>query len=104
VVAAWCRVACRLLSPRGRLVVVTNSHRDRGQLIDLPGDVERIAQHAGLVQSQRVIALLDPTGHGIDHGAQPTRIRGVLVFTPLHADVLVFTAPTRNDAAGVVGR
>lgn len=85
-------------------MVVTNSHRDRGQLIDLPGDVERIAQHAGLVQSQRVIALLDPTGHGIDHGAQPTRIRGVLVFTPLHADVLVFTAPTRNDAAGVVGR
>jgi modification methylase len=48
----------RLLSPTGRLVMTTRPYRNRGALVDLPGEVIRLAAGAGLILEARHVALL----------------------------------------------
>jgi tRNA G10 N-methylase Trm11 len=49
----------RMLDPaRGRLVLTVRPYRERGALIDLPGRLIALAEHAGLAFASREVALL----------------------------------------------
>jgi modification methylase len=52
---AGCR---RLLAPGGFLVVTARPYRRRGELVDLPGQLEQLALEAGLELHDRLVALL----------------------------------------------
>ena len=106
-----------VLRPGGLLVTVTRNPRPQGRLFDLAAATIRLAQQAGLVYLQHVIALHAAIRDG-RLVARPSlrqrtntrnaRARGVPAHLPVHDDVLVFLrrpAPTDpGTAAGVVGR
>jgi tRNA G10 N-methylase Trm11 len=48
----------RLLTPSGLLVLTARPYRRGGELIDLPGQLEQLAQQAGLELHERLVALL----------------------------------------------
>src|SRR5918996_362598 len=48
----------RMLTPAGRLVLTARPYRSRGQLVDLPGQLTRLAAEAGLTLEERRVALL----------------------------------------------
>ncbi|MFL5958683.1 MAG: TRM11 family SAM-dependent methyltransferase [Gaiellaceae bacterium] len=54
-IIAGCR---RLLAPAGFLVLTARPYRRRGELVDLPGQVEQLALDAGLELYDRLVALL----------------------------------------------
>jgi modification methylase len=48
----------RLLAPGGLLVVTARPYRRRGELVDLPGQLEQLAAETGLEPHDRLVALL----------------------------------------------
>ncbi|WP_310725815.1 DNA methyltransferase [Streptomyces sp. N2A] len=92
---------CRtMLRPGGKAVVTTRPWRERGELIDLPSAVIAAGKAAGLIPTERCVALLA----GIRDGrivARPSffqmknvrdaRRQGIPLSVVQHEDVLVFT-------------
>jgi modification methylase len=99
---------CRtMLRPGGTAVVTTRPWRTRGELIDLPSAALAAGQAAGLIPTERCVALLA----GIRDSrliARPSffqmknvrdaRRQGIPLHLVQHEDVLVFTRPERNSA------
>ena len=57
--------ACRaMLAPGGRIVLTARPYRRRGELIDLPGQLETLADQAGLQLLERAVALLCAVRNG----------------------------------------
>ncbi|WP_431953126.1 TRM11 family SAM-dependent methyltransferase [Actinacidiphila sp. bgisy167] len=106
-ILAQCRI---LLRPGGHVVVTTRPWRERGELIDLPSAVLAAGHTAGLIPTERCVALLA----GIRDGRLVTRPsffqmknvrdarrQGIPLAVVQHEDVIVFTArptlgPTRQ--------
>lgn len=99
VMASMYTACARMLKPGGFLVIVTKNLRVQGALRNLAGDTVALAQHAGLVYHQHVIALLA----GIHEGelrarpsfwqllhARNALARGERTQLVCHEDVLVF--------------
>ncbi|MEU8720386.1 TRM11 family SAM-dependent methyltransferase [Streptomyces antimycoticus] len=99
-----CRVVLR---PGGTVVVTTRPWRTHGELIDLPSAVLATGQAAGLVPTERCVALLA----GIRDGrlvARPSffqlknvrdaRRQGIPLHLVQHEDVLIFTRPEKPSA------
>jgi modification methylase len=91
---------CRaLLRPGGLLVLTARPWRHRDQLVDLPGQLARIAEAAGLVSFERNVALLvglrgdrlvgRPSFFQLDR-VRKARARGLPLRIIAHEDVLVF--------------
>lgn len=87
----------RMLAPTGRLVLTARPYRSDGSLIDLPGQINRLAAEAGLALQERRVALLCALRDGklvsrasffqLNHQRR-TFERTLLIA---HEDVLVFT-------------
>jgi len=101
-----------VLRPGGLLVTVTRNPRPQGRLFDLAAATVRLAQQAGLVYLQHVIALragirdgrlVAPPSLRQRINTRNARARGVPVHLPAHEDVLVFQR-SHSAAEGVVGR
>src|SRR6266540_3316878 len=105
--------ACaEVLRPGGFLVTVTRNPRPQGRLFDLAAATVQLAQQAGLVYLQHVIALhaairdgrlVAPPSLRQRINTRNARARGVPVHLPVHEDVLVFQRMT-GAAEGVVRR
>jgi modification methylase len=105
--------ACaKVLRPGGLLVAVTRSPRPKGRLFDLAAATVQLAQQAGLVYLQHVIALraairdgrlVAPPSLRQRINTRNARARGVPVHLPVHEDVLVFRLGTATSQE-VVGR
>jgi modification methylase len=106
-------VCATVLRPGGLLVTVTRNPRPQGRLFDLAAATVRLAQQAGLVYLQHVIALRA----GIRNGrlvasvslrqrinTRNARARGVPVHLPAHEDVLVFGRMAPNEPPKAVVR
>ncbi|WP_067141610.1 TRM11 family SAM-dependent methyltransferase [Microtetraspora malaysiensis] len=99
---------CRhLLRPGGIVAITIRPIRVRGELIDLPGQVLDIAEHAGLILIDRIAALL--CGVRDDRivsrasffqlqEARRAQARGIPVHAIAHEDLLIFTTPTGDTA------
>jgi tRNA G10 N-methylase Trm11 len=95
----------RMLAPGGRLVLTARPYRSRGVLVDLPGEIVRLAAGAGLALEERRVALLCGVRDGsvvprasffqLNHQRRRTFERMLLIA---HEDVLVFT-PQLSGAA-----
>ncbi len=101
-----------VLRPGGFLVTVTRNPRPQGRLFDLAAATVRLAQQAGLVYLQHVIALraairdgrlVAPPSLRQRINTRNARARGLPVHLPVHEDVLVFQRVT-GAAAGVIRR
>jgi len=101
-----------VLRPGGLLVTVTRNPRPQGRLFDLTAATVQLAQQAGLVYLQHVIALhaairgsrlVAPPSLRQRINTRNARARGVPVHLPIHEDILVFQRMT-SAAEGVVGR
>lgn len=97
-ILAGCR---RLLQPGGTVAITVRPIRLQGELVDLPGQVIEVAQQAGLVQADRIAALL--CGIRDDRlvsrasffqlqEARRAQARGLPVFALQHEDLLIFRA------------
>jgi modification methylase len=105
--------ACaKVLRPGGLLVTVTRNPRPQGRLFDLTAAIVQLAQQAGLVYLQHVIALhaavrdgrlVAPPSLRQRINTRNARARGVPVHLPVHEDVLVFQRMA-GAAEGVVRR
>ncbi len=105
--------ACaKVLRPGGLLVTVTRNPRPQGRLFDLTAATVQLAQQAGLVYLQHVIALraavrdgrlVAPPSLRQRINTRNARARGVPVHLPVHEDVLVFQRMA-GAAEGVVRR
>jgi modification methylase len=114
--AAVYAACATVLRPGGLLVTVTRNPRPQGRLFDLTAATVQLAQQAGLVYLQHVIALragirdgrlVPPPSLRQRINTRNARARGVPVHLPVHEDVLVFCRLAPNDpgtAAGVVSR
>jgi modification methylase len=105
---------CRLmLRPGGTAVVTTRPWRERGELIDLPSAVLAAGRAAGLIPTERCVALLA----GIRDSrliARPSffqmknvrdaRCQGIPLSVVQHEDVLVFTRPGNHLSSGESSR
>ncbi|MEW1655579.1 DNA methyltransferase [Streptomyces sp. NPDC093707] len=98
-ILAQCRT---MLRPGGTAVVTTRPWRERGELIDLPSAVLTAGRTAGLVPTERCVALLA----GIRNSCLVTRPsffqmknvrdarrQGIPLSAVQHEDVLIFTKP-----------
>ncbi|MGW3890501.1 TRM11 family SAM-dependent methyltransferase [Micromonospora chokoriensis] len=106
------RGCATLLRPGGAVVVTARPWRKRGELVDLPSAVIAAGLRAGLVPTERCVALLAAVRHG-QLVARPSffqlqqvrkaRTSGVPMHLIAHEDVLIF-AKTRppEDGSGVV--
>ncbi|WP_240662480.1 DNA methyltransferase [Streptomyces sp. WAC 06738] len=97
---------CRhLLRPGGTVVVTTRPWRERGELIDLPSAVLAAGQAAGLIPTERCVALLAgirdsrlitrPSFFQMKN-VQDARRQGIPLAVVQHEDVLAFTRPGRH--------
>ncbi|MGW4963193.1 TRM11 family SAM-dependent methyltransferase [Nonomuraea sp. NPDC004186] len=95
-----------LLRPGGVVAVTVRPYRHRGELVDLPGHVQQVAQRAGLVFADRIVCLLCGLGHGKLlnrasffqlYEARKGRARGLPIHATAHEDLLVFTKPHPLD-------
>jgi tRNA1(Val) A37 N6-methylase TrmN6 len=100
---------CRhLLRPGGTVAITTRPWRERGELIDLPSAVLAAAEAAGLIPTERCVALLA----GIRDGqliARPSffqlknvrdaRRAGLPLHLIAHEDLVVLTAPKEARSA-----
>ena len=101
-ILAGCR---RMLAPQGRLVLTARPYRSQGVLVDLPGQIVRLAGSAGLTLCERRVALLSGLRDGrlvprtsffqLTHQRRSTFERMLLIA---HEDVLVFTPERRHTA------
>jgi tRNA G10 N-methylase Trm11 len=98
-----------VLRPGGLLVTVTRNPRPQGRLLDLTAATVRLAQQAGLVYLQHVIALhaairdsrLIPRSSLRQRiNTRNARARGVPVHLPAHEDVLVFQRSRTAERVG----
>jgi modification methylase len=88
----------RMLAANGYLVLTARPYRRHGQLVDLPGHLEQLADQAGLQLQQRLVALLCAVRDGtlvprasffqMRHQRSGAIPRMLLIA---HEDVLVFT-------------
>ncbi|HEU6443768.1 MAG TPA: DNA methyltransferase [Gaiellaceae bacterium] len=102
-ILAGCR---RMLAPQGRLVLTARPYRSQGVLVDLPGQIVRLAGNAGLTLCERRVALLCGLRDGrlvprtsffqLTHQRRSTFERMLLIA---HEDVLVLTHDHRLAAA-----
>jgi tRNA G10 N-methylase Trm11 len=94
----------RMLHPHnGRLVLTVRPYRQQGALVDLPGRLISLAEHAGLAFASREVALLcglrgeEPVPRAsffqLHHQRKGVIERMLLIA---HEDVLVFTARKRT--------
>jgi SAM-dependent methyltransferase len=98
-ILAGCRA---LLRPGGLLVLTARPYRQRERLVDLPGQLTRVAEAAGLVLFERNAALLvglrgdrlvpRPSFFQLDR-VRKARARGLPLRIIAHEDVLVFRRP-----------
>ncbi|MBQ0977899.1 site-specific DNA-methyltransferase [Micromonospora sp. M61] len=106
------RGCATLLRPGGAVVVTARPWRKRGELVDLPSAVIAAGLRAGLVPTERCVALLAAVRHG-QLVARPSffqlqqvrkaRSSGVPMHLIAHEDVLIFTNTRRpEDGPGVV--
>lgn len=99
--------AALLLRPGGVVAITVRPYRVRGELIDLPGKVQGVAERAGLVFTDRIVCLLC----GIDdnrvinrasffqlHEARKAWERGVPIHALAHEDLLIFHKPLDDPA------
>jgi hypothetical protein len=103
-ILAQCR---RVLRPGGMVVVTTRPWRERGELIDLPSAVLAAGQAAGLIPTERCVALLAgvrdgrliarPSFFQMKH-VRDARRQGIPLVVVQHEDVLVFTRPAYEIA------
>lgn len=118
------RAAARVLRPGGHVVIVARPWRERGVLVDLPGQMIACADAAGLVLTDRAVALLarlddtrtaTATGAAVGacggrarlvarasffarHNLLRARAAGAPVHLIAHEDVYVFTTPDPTRA------
>jgi DNA methylase len=95
----------RMLAPDGRLVLTARPYRSQGVLVDLPGQIVRLAARAGLTLAERRVALLcglrdsrlvpRTSFFQLNHQRRSTFERMLLIA---HEDVLVFTPERPNTA------
>lgn len=95
--------ACvEVLRPGGLVVMTARPWRRAGELLDFPGELERIAEDAGLILYERNVALLAGLrGEGLVsrasffqlHEVRKARRRGVPRLLIAHEDVLVLRRP-----------
>ncbi|MEU6158794.1 DNA methyltransferase [Streptomyces sp. NPDC047130] len=103
----------RIVRPGGTIVVTTRPWREQGELVDLPSAVLAAGKAAGLIPTERCVALLA----GVRNGelitrpsffqlknARDARRAGIPMCVVQHEDVLVFTRPdhTTQLPAGAV--
>jgi modification methylase len=98
-ILAGCRA---MLRPGGLLVLTARPYRHRDLLVDLPGQLTRVAEAAGLVLYERNAALLvglrgdrlvpRPSFFQLDR-VRKARARGLPLRIIAHEDVLVFRRP-----------
>jgi len=91
-----------LLRPGGLVVLTARPYRQREQLIDLPGQLSRVAEATGLILYERNAALLvglrgdqlvpRPSFFQLDR-VRKARARGLPLRIIAHEDVLVFRRP-----------
>jgi modification methylase len=91
-----------LLRPGGLLVLTARPYRHHERLVDLPGQLARVAEAAGLVPYERNAALLvglpgerlvpRPSFFQLDR-VRKARARGLPLRVIAHEDVLVFRRP-----------
>ena len=95
-----------LLRPDGIIAVTVRPIRQKGELIDLPGQVITAAQRAGLVLAGRFVALLCGLRDGqlVNRSsffqvleARRAREKGVPVCAIAHEDLLIFTRPSTAE-------
>jgi SAM-dependent methyltransferase len=96
----------RMLAPAGRLVLTARPYRSRGQLVDLPGEITRLAEATGLTLAERRVALLcglrdselvsRASFFQLNHQRRRTVARMLLIA---HEDVLVFMREPAQGAA-----
>ncbi|GGL42643.1 TRM11 family SAM-dependent methyltransferase [Planomonospora parontospora] len=93
----------RLLRPGGVAAVTVRPFRQRGELIDLPGEVITAGQQAGLVLADRIVCLLCGIGENRLlnrasffqlHEARKAWARGVPIHATAHEDLLIFRTPS----------
>ncbi|MFC4464008.1 DNA methyltransferase [Streptomyces xiangluensis] len=98
---------CRpLLCPGGHAIVTVQPRRRRGHLLDLTGPVLEAGEEAGLIPTDRCIALLaELRGNRLITHTSPTQRRsaarhrrttGHPTALTVHHDVVVFRAPTET--------
>ena len=93
----------RLLRPGGIVAMTVRPWRHRGELVDLPGAMERVGEQAGLALLERNVALLVGLHHdalvprasffALDR-ARRSRRQGFPQLVIAHEDVLVFRKPS----------
>jgi modification methylase len=98
-ILAGCRA---LLRPGGLLVLTARPYRHRERLVDLPGQLTRVAETTGLVLFERNAALLvglrgerlvpRPSFFQLDR-VRKARARGLPLRIIAHEDILVFRHP-----------
>ncbi|WP_232323671.1 TRM11 family SAM-dependent methyltransferase [Catenuloplanes japonicus] len=103
------RACAVLLRPGGTVVVTARPWRDKGELIDLPSAVIGAGQRAGLVPTERCVALLAavrderlvprPTFFQLD-AVRKARSRNVPMHLIAHEDVLIFVRPIISASSG----
>ncbi|MET7398017.1 DNA methyltransferase [Dactylosporangium sp. NPDC005572] len=101
-----------LLRPGGTVVVTARPWRKNGELVDLPSAVIGAGVRAGLVPTERCVALLAAVRHGRLvarpsffqlQSVRKARAAGTPMHLIAHEDVLIFTKPSRNTHAGPPG-
>jgi hypothetical protein len=98
-----------LLHPGGTVVVTARPWRKHGQLVDLPSAVIAAGVRAGLVPTERCVALLAAVRDG-QLVARPSffqlqairkaRTGGTPLHLITHEDVLIFTKPQKSPTSG----
>ncbi|GAA3449642.1 TRM11 family SAM-dependent methyltransferase [Dactylosporangium matsuzakiense] len=102
------RGCATLLRPGGIVVVTARPWRKRGELVDLPSAVIGAGVRAGLVPTERCVALLAAVRDGQLiarpsffqlHSVRKARASGTPMHLIAHEDVLIFTKLTPDDGS-----
>ncbi|MEV6932767.1 DNA methyltransferase [Dactylosporangium sp. NPDC051485] len=106
------RGCATLLRPGGTVVVTARPWRKKGELVDLPSAVIGAGVRAGLVPTERCVALLAAVRDG-QLVARPSffqlqsvrkaRAGGTPMHLIAHEDVLIFTKPSSSASPSVQG-